>query len=80
MAGALGRDCDAFLFASAIAARYARLACSLRMQSAYSGLGGCLFAPSDGLLAPALFPAVGEVGELWPAEPALPCACNDMTS
>lgn len=63
MAGADGRVVDAFLFASAIAARYARFACSRRIQSAYSGLGGCLFGPSLGLFVPALFPDVGEVGE-----------------
>lgn len=36
IAGPVGKAPLAFFFASAIAAKYARLACNRRMQSAYS--------------------------------------------
>jgi len=83
IAGPTGRVPVAFLLASAIAARKARFACSLRMQSAYSWLGGWLLEGSLGLFGPAFAlsaPRFGDVGDCRLAGPALPCACRFITS
>lgn len=74
IAGPEGSAPLTFFFASATAAKYERLACNRRMQSAYScdgGLDGVVLAPtpadfggSPGLLFNALAGSVAEVGEV----------------
>lgn len=71
IAGPVG-SAPTFFFASAIAARYARLACKRRMQSAYSWEGGlfavappppALFGGSPGLFVKVL-PGSADVGDV----------------
>jgi hypothetical protein len=87
IAGPGGRAPLAFFFASAIAARYERFACSRRIHSAYSCEGGLAWdvPPADFGGSPGLFVMVldgsvadvGEVGDCCPwfgVTPALPWA------
>lgn len=77
IAGPAGKAPLAFFFASAIAAKYDKLACSRRMHSAYScdgGLAACGVPPADFGGSPGLFvigfagsvAEVGEVGDCCP--------------
>jgi len=82
MAGPGGNAPLTFFFASAMAARYERLACNRRIHSAYSWDGGFVWddPPADFGGSPGLFvmafvesvAEVGEVGDCCPVFPALP--------